>query len=81
MRPKKKALDRRGVLLKEQPFTFRQRKDGTVAIFWNGRPATVLAGKLAENFLVAAPECSPHELQLLLARATGNFKRGNEKRR
>ena len=81
MRPKKKALDRRGVLLKEQPFTFRQRKDGTVAIFWNQRPATVLAGKLAENFLVAAPERTDQELQLLMAKATGNFKRGNEKRR
>ncbi|MEX0850851.1 MAG: hypothetical protein WD015_05045 [Gaiellaceae bacterium] len=81
MRPKKKALDRRGVLLKEQPFTFQQRKDGTVAIFWSMRPATVLAGKLAENFLAAVPECSGQELQLLMARATGNFKRGNEKRR
>ena len=81
MRPKKRALDRRGVLLKEQPFTFRQRKDGTVAIFWKQRPATVLAGKLAENFLAAAPECTGAELQLLMARTTGNFKRGNEKRR
>ncbi|MBA3401830.1 MAG: hypothetical protein H0U05_07565 [Actinobacteria bacterium] len=81
MRPKKKALDRRGVLLKEQPFTFRQRKDGTVAIFWNQRPATVLAGKLAENFLAAARERTTQELQLLMAKATGNFKRGNEKRR
>ncbi|MBA3374959.1 MAG: hypothetical protein H0U00_03970 [Actinobacteria bacterium] len=81
MRPKKKALDRRGVLLKEQPFTFRARKDGTVAIFWNQRPATVLEGKLAENFLAAAPEHTAHELQLLMAKATGNFKRGNEKRR
>ena len=36
MRPKKKTPDRRGVLLKEQPFTFRQRGDGSVAIFWKG---------------------------------------------
>ena len=34
VRPKKKTPDRRGVLLKEQPFSFRQRQDGTVAIFW-----------------------------------------------
>ena len=80
MRPKRRALDRRGVLLKEQPFTFRERKDGTVAIFWNQRPATVLAGKLAENFLAAVPERTTHELQLLMAKATGNFKRGNERR-
>ena len=80
MRPKKKSPDRRGVLLKEQPFTFRQRGDGSVAIFWKGRRVTVLTGMLASNFLAAAPECSGQELQLLMAKATGNFKRGNERR-
>ena len=81
MRPKKKTPDRRGVLLKEQPFTFRQRKDGSVAIFWRRIPASVLTGKLAENFLAVSSDCSGQELQLLMAKATGNFKRGNEKRR
>ena len=81
MRPKKKTPDRRGVLLKEQPFTFRQRGDGSVAILWKGRRVQVLTGKLAENFLAAAPECTGQELQLLLAKASGTFKRGNEKRR
>ena len=81
MRPKKKAPDRRGVLLKEQPFRFRQRGDGSVAILWKGRRVTVLTGKLAENFLAAAPECTGQELQLLMAKASGNFKRGNERRR
>ena len=81
MRPKKKSPTGRGVLLKEQPFTFRQRGDGSVAIFWKGRRVTVLTGKLAENFLAGAPECTGQELQLLMAKATGNFKRGNEKRR
>jgi hypothetical protein len=80
VRPKKKSVDKRGVLLKEQPFTFRQRKDGTVAIFWNRVPATVLTGKLAENFLSVSSECTGQELQLLMAKATGNFKRGNERR-
>jgi hypothetical protein len=79
VRPKKKTPDRRGLLLKEQPFTFRQRKDGSVAIFWNRRPATVLTGKLAENFLAVSSDCSGQELQLLMAKATGNFKRGNER--
>ena len=41
----------------------------------------MLTGKLAENFLAAAPESTGQELQLLMAKATGNFKRGNEKRR
>jgi hypothetical protein len=68
-------------LAKERPFSYRPRHDGTVAIFWKNRPATVLTGKLAEHFLDAAPEADEAELQLLMAKATGNFKRGNERRR
>ena len=67
-------------LVKEKPFSYRERKDGTVAIYWKRIPATTLGGKLAENFLAAAAEAGEDELQLLLAKATGNFKRGNERR-
>ncbi len=81
MRPKKKTPDRRGLLLKEQPFTFSQRGDGSVAIFWKGRRVQVLTGKLAENLLAVSSDCTGQELQLLLAKASGNFKRGNEGRR
>ena len=81
MRPKKARPDARGILLKEQPFTFRQRKDGSVAIFWKRVPATVLTGKLAQNFLAVSSDCSGQELQLLMAKATGNFKRGNERKK
>jgi hypothetical protein len=61
-------------------FSYRPRKDGTVAIFWRNRPATTLSGQLAERFLAAAPGADEDERQLLMARATGNFKRGNERR-
>ncbi len=79
MRPKKARPDGRSLLLKEKPYTFRQRRDGTVAVFWRRVPAATLSGKLAERFLDTASDCSGEELQLLLARATGNFKRGNER--
>jgi len=68
-------------LVEDRPFSFRQRGDGSVEILWNNRPATVLAGKPAERFLGAAPQADEAELQLLMAKATGNFKRGNERRR
>ena len=67
-------------LTEERPFSYRSRRDGTVSIFWNNQAATVLAGKLAERFLAAAPDADDAELQLLMAKATGNFKRGNERR-
>ena len=41
----------------------------------------MLTGKLAENFLAVSSDCSGQELQLLMAKATGNFKRGNERRK
>ena len=66
-------------LLKEKPFSYRERKDGTVALYWKRVPATTLGGKLAENFLAAAAEAGEDELQLLMAKASGNFKRGNER--
>ncbi len=79
MRPKKKQ--QRGTTLKERPFSYRARSDGTVAVYWKRTPATVLAGKLAENFLAAAPAANEDELQLLMAKATGNFRRDNAKAR
>ncbi len=79
MRPKKKPSH--GVTLKERPFSHRARKDGSVEVLWKGRPAVTLTGKLAENLIAALPEEDEHGQQLLMARATGNFKRGNERRR
>jgi hypothetical protein len=67
--------------VKTRAFSYRPRKDGTVAIFWQNQPATVLTGRLAQRFLEAAPDADEEERQLLMARATGNFKRGNETRR
>ena len=81
VRPKKARPDARGLLLKERPFSYRAHKDGRVDISYKRRPVTTLAGKLAENFVAAAEESSADELQFLMAKATGNFKRGNERKR
>ena len=62
-------------------FSYRSRKDGTVAIFWNNRPATVLAGRLAERFLEEAPRASSEQRQLLMARAAGNLRRNERRKR
>ena len=81
VRPKKKTPDQRGILLKERPFSYRPRRDGTVEILWKGRHASTLAGKIAERFLEVAPTEDEQGQQLLMAKATGNFKRGNERKR
>ena len=60
-------------------FTFEARKNGTVEIFHHDRRATVLRGKDAMAFLAKAEKLNDDEIQQLLARITGNYKRGNER--
>lgn len=65
----------------DDDFAFRATADGRVLISWHGRLVTTLAGDKATRFRQRADGASPRERQLLMARATGNFKRGNEKGR
>ena len=60
-------------------FGFRRRKNGDVELLHHGQLATTLRGTDAEEFLFEAEECSFEELQQLMARLTGNYKRGNER--
>lgn len=62
-------------------FTWQATKDGRVRISWRGRVVTTLAGSRAARFLREVESASGEdEAQLLMARVTGNFKRGNERR-
>lgn len=63
--------------LHDEPFGHRITKDGRVRISWRWRTATTIAGTTAAR-LVAAPEAAAdaEAQQQLLARATGNFERG-----
>lgn len=71
--------DARGELL-DGRFDYRAQKDGRVVLTWYGRPVTALAGQDAQKFLARVDRLSNHDAQLLMARLTGNFKRGNERR-
>lgn len=62
-------------------FSFRNTADGRVLISWRGRLAATLAGDKAQWFLQRVEGATPAKLQILMARATGNFKRGNERDR
>ena len=57
-------------------FSFVRRKNGDVVISHHGREAAVLRGVPAERF-VARAAADP---QAAMARSTGNYKRGNERR-
>lgn len=72
-------IDQRGKLA-ENPFSFRTTKDRKVFIHWNGKQVMVLKGKAAEKFLAEINDADEHQAQLLMAKATGHFKHGNERR-
>ena len=60
-------------------FTYRTRKSGEVLVMHRGALASTLRGADAEDFRSAVASCSPEEAQQLMARITGNYKRGNER--
>lgn len=60
-------------------FTFRPRKSGEVEVLHRGALATVLRAKEAQAFLAKAAVATEVEVQHLLARLTGHYKRGNER--
>lgn len=63
----------------ENVFSYRLTKDGKVFIYWYDKQVTILKGKKASKFISKIDRVNQEEQQLLMARVTGNFKRGNEK--
>ena len=71
-------IDKRGVL-DEDVFSYRALKDGKVFIYWHDQHVTTLAGKTAQKFLGKIDGLEGKAAQLVMAKATGNFKHGNER--
>lgn len=75
------GIDKRN-RLEENPFSYQISKDNTVFIEFHGKCVKILKGKEAEKFLkrIEVAENGKEE-QLILAKITGNFKRGNERKK
>jgi len=71
-------IDKRGIL-DEEIFSYRVTKDAKVFISYEGKQVTVLSGTKASDFIAKIQSAEGKEAQLIMAKATGNFKRGNEK--
>ncbi|MGM7685134.1 hypothetical protein ACSVDA_23810 [Cytobacillus sp. Hm23] len=72
-------IDKRG-RLDEEMFNYRVTKNNAVFITWHGKQVKTLKGKEAEKIITKLQQAtSNHEVQLILAKVTGNFKRGNER--
>lgn len=61
-------------------FAWARRKNGEVVISHRGRQATVLRRAKADAFVDDAFGATDADLQELMARLTGNYKHGNERR-
>lgn len=60
-------------------FTFHPNNRGEVRIYRHGRPVIVMRGRKAQEFLADIESFDETGQQQLMARATGNYKHGNER--
>lgn len=72
-----RKIDRRGKL-EDEPFTVKVTRD-KVLVEFRGRLVRTLVGGDADEVRRAVAAGDEVALQLLVARKTGNFKRGNER--
>lgn len=72
------AVDKRNVLANEI-FTYQISKEKKVFISWSGKLVKVLKGEDAQKFLSKILGLDDQGVQLVMAKVTGNFKRGNER--
>jgi hypothetical protein len=66
--------------LEELPFSYRVSKDGQLFNSWHGRRVLTLRGEDTRRLLARLADLDGVGAQLALAKATGNFKHGNERR-
>ena len=62
-----------------EPFSFLARSDGSIVVRYHDAPVTLLRGQAAERFAARMSGADSAAAQRLMARVTGNFKRGNER--
>jgi len=65
--------------LESDPFDYRETKAGELMISRGGRVVVTLGGKRAAAVLKSLEKTDEAGQQLVLAKATGNYKHGNER--
>lgn len=66
-------------LIADQVFTYQENKDAKIMIFYYNKQVMIVQGEKAKKLALKLAKASLDEQQLILAKATGNFKRGNER--
>jgi hypothetical protein len=63
----------------DDPFSWRTTSSGQVLISRGGRVVTTVRGRAAASLMARLVQADDATAQQLLARATGNYRRGNER--
>ncbi len=72
--------DKRNILRDEEPFAYKLLKDKKAQIYYRNKMIKLLVGKEFDKLLKAIESEDAYKLQLFMAKVTGNFKHGNERR-
>jgi hypothetical protein len=62
-----------------EPFSWLSRADGAIVIRYHDAPVTLLRGRAAARFETRVSTADAAAAQQLMARVTGDFKRGSER--
>jgi hypothetical protein len=71
--------DERNILFNEKPFSYKLIKDNKAQILYKGKVVSTIVGKQYNKLIRVIQLDNIYELQLFLAKITGQFKHGNEK--
>ena len=71
--------DKRDILKIEQPFSYKKTKDNKALIYWKGKNIMIINGKKYDELMALESLNDSYDIQMYLAKQTGNFKHGNEK--
>ena len=75
-----KAVDKRNKF-EEEIFSYKKGKDDKVFIYWYNQQVMILKNKMAQKFIKQIEGLDDENKQLVMAKITGNFKRGNERKK
>lgn len=71
--------DQRDILFKEKPFRYKLLKDNKAQIFYKNKEILIISGKEYNKLKRVIEMDNEYEIQLFLAKITGQFKHGNER--
>jgi len=73
--------DKRNILFDKKPFSYKLLKDKKALLLYNNKEIATITGKDYNKLLRVIDMENVYELQLFIAKITGNFKHGNEKQK